>query len=83
MTHMSIREELQDVPTKRDWLGPFVAIFLAFVTYAIAAYTSYSANDKVISNRVSVVETQQQNDGKRLERMEFKLDQVLSALGKR
>ena len=51
---------------------------------ALSAFTGYTHNDKDISNRVSVVETQQRNDGlrqdstdKRLQRIEDKVDRLL------
>lgn len=58
------------------------AILIALLSLVLSAYSGYSHNDKQIEHRLSVVETQQQNDGPRLERMENKLDKLVEwALG--
>jgi hypothetical protein len=64
---------LDRVPTKRDWLLPLV---LAGLSFAVTAYASYSSNDKATATRITVVETQQKNDDRRLERIETKIDKM-------
>lgn len=64
---------------KKEWFVVALAIF----SLAVSSFVGYSNNDKAISERVSVVETQQRNDGARLERIERKLDSVLDELRRR
>jgi hypothetical protein len=66
-----IRERLNEVPTKRDWLIPVV---LALLSLAASAFANYNDNDKNLTSRIAVVENQQKNDTQRLERIETKLD---------
>lgn len=65
---------LDRVPTKRDWIVP---VLLALMALAVSAYAGYSSTDKEMASRISVVETQQKNDGQRLERIEDKIDRLL------
>lgn len=65
---------LDRIPTKRDWIVPVV---LALASFAISAFAAYSGNDKVLTSRVTAVETQQLNDTRRLERIEDKVDRLL------
>jgi hypothetical protein len=57
------------------WILP---LGIALISLAVSGWSSYSHNDKAVAQRISVVETQQTSDGKRLDRMEDKLDQILS-----
>lgn len=66
--------ELDRIPNKRDWILPIV---IALLSLAVSAYAGYSHNDKELAQRISVVETQQKNDGKGLERIENKVDRLL------
>ena len=65
---------LDRVPTKRDWIIP---VGIAVMSMALSAYAAYSGNDKVLTSRVTAVETQQINDTRRLERIEDKVDRLL------
>lgn len=61
-----------------------VAILVALLSLAVSAYAGYAHNDKDISNRVSVIETQQKNDGATIQRVEGKVDRLVEwALGKK
>ena len=53
-----------------------VAVALALAGFAISAYAAYSHNDKETAQRITVVETQQRNDGKTIERVENKVDLI-------
>ena len=70
-----IRERYLDrVPTKRDWIVP---IAIATASLAASAFANYNSTDKETASRISIVETQQKNDGQRLERIEGKIDRLL------
>lgn len=61
-----------------------LTIALAILSLAMSTYAAYSHNDKAIEHRLTVVETQQQVDAGRLERMENKIDRLVEwALGKK
>lgn len=60
-----------------EWLATSA---IAVAGFAISTYHAYTRNDKELSNRVSIVENQQTNDGARLERIENKVDKVLDHL---
>ena len=60
-----------------------VAIVLALLSLAVAAYGGYARNDKGIAERLTGVEVQQRNDAERVQRIEAKLDRLMDwALGK-
>jgi len=72
------KTELDRVPTKRDWLVPFLSsLVLALMSLAFSAYAGYNNNDKVTAGKVSAMENQQKNDGQRLDRIENKIDRLL------
>ena len=62
---------------KRDHLIP---VLLVVASLVLSGYVAYTNNDKAITGRVIAVETQQKNDGSRLERIEAKLDRLLEAI---
>jgi hypothetical protein len=64
-------------PTRRDWLLPLAMAGLSLV---VSGWVNYSSNDKITIGRVVAVETQQKNDGQRLERIENKLDKILERI---
>jgi peptidoglycan hydrolase CwlO-like protein len=68
--------ELDRVPSKRDWLPIFAAILLALFSLSVSGWAAYSSNDKANVQRIQAVETQQKNDGNRLDRIENKIGQV-------
>ena len=73
---------LDTIPTKRDWVAPFVAgAILSLVSFGMSAYTSYNSNDKTLDRRVTTVEvkidTQVKSMDDRLNRIENKVDRVL------
>lgn len=57
-----------------------MALGLAGVSLLVSAWVGYVKNDTTLVSRISVVETQQKNDGSKLERMENKLDRILEKL---
>jgi hypothetical protein len=60
----------------------YVAIVIALLSLFLSAFVGYSHNDRDISNRVSVIETQQKNDGATIQRVESKVDRLVEwALG--
>jgi len=64
---------------RSDW----VAIGIAMLSLLLAGWAGYAHNDKEISNRVAVVETQQKNDSDRLQRMEAKIDRLIEWMANR
>jgi peptidoglycan hydrolase CwlO-like protein len=64
---------LDRTPTKRDWILPLA---IAGLSITMSAFAAYNNNDKAITSRVVVIETQQKNDGARLERIENKIDKL-------
>lgn len=64
---------LTSIPTKRDWIVP---LSLALLSACLGAYNAYNNNDKAITGRVLVVETQQKNDSQRLEHIDQQLDKL-------
>lgn len=54
-----------------------LSILLSAISLLGTGFIAYSQNDKSISNRISVVETQRAEDAKRLERIENKVDRLL------
>lgn len=56
------------------WLVPIVLSIISMLGSSLVVYTN---NDKAISNRLTTVETQQDADSARLERMENKLDRLI------
>lgn len=72
------KTDLEAVPTKKDWIAPFIAgLLLSLFSLAMSAYASYNRTDKSVEHRVTVVETRQETDGQRLERIENKVDRIL------
>jgi len=65
---------LTRIPVKRDWV---LTLVIAGLSVLLSAYVAYSNNDKAITSRVVVIETQQKNDEQRLERIENKVDRIL------
>lgn len=70
-------------PSSTVWLSLGTALF----SLALSGYTSYNANDKSLSNRLTAVETLQKADhemreilNSRLDRIETKVDKVLTRL---
>jgi hypothetical protein len=68
--------ELDRVPNKRDWAPILVTIIIAGLSLVVSGLTAYSKNDTALSNRVSVVETQQRADDGRLDRIEHTVDSM-------
>lgn len=68
-----VRERLNKVPTKLDWLLPLA---LALLSLAVSGWSNYNRTDREMSNRVTAVETQQRNDGLQLERIERRVERV-------
>jgi hypothetical protein len=73
---MSAHFDLDRVPSKRDWAPILVTVIIAGFSLIVSGFTAYTRNDSQTTSRISVVETQQQNDASRLNRIELKLDQV-------
>ena len=57
-------------------LSPLVALIIALVSLLVSAWGGYAYNDKVISERVTAVETQQKDDGQSINRVEQKIDTI-------
>lgn len=68
------------VPTKRDWAPILVPVGIALLSLVISAWTGYTSSDKELNRRITTVETQQKNDGSRLERIENKVDRILERI---
>lgn len=59
-------------------IGPLMPIILAVISMVLSGYITYNNNDKSIASRLSVVETNRENDVERLNRIEMKIDRLLS-----
>jgi hypothetical protein len=74
---MIIKTDLDRVPTKREWIVPIaIATISGVISLGVAGYVGYTSNDKELAVKVGQVETQQRNDGDRLNRIEIKVDSV-------
>lgn len=62
---------------KREW---FIPIALALVSLLVSGWVSYNNTDRITASRIAVVETQQHNNERRLERIENKVDRLLDAM---
>ena len=72
-----IKTDLNGVPTKREWIVPLaIAIATGVLSLVVSAYVGYSSNDKVLAVKVGQVETQQKNDGDRLNRIENNINNI-------
>lgn len=60
-----------------QWFVPFIVSLAALLG---SAYSTYSNNDKELTQRIAIVETQQKNDTPRLGRIEDKVDRILDKL---
>lgn len=64
--------------TNPGWIVPFIVLLLSLL---VAGFSAYSHNDKELSNRITAVETVQQeqkeNVNKRLDRIENKIDRLI------
>lgn len=54
-----------------SWLVP---VLIALSSLVVSGWVGYGSNDKDMSNRVTAVEVQQENDGKHLEHIEQRFD---------
>ena len=64
---------------RRDY-STLAAVAIAVLSFLVSAYVGYSHNDKETASRISVVETQQKNDGATIQRIEGKVDTLDSKL---
>ena len=64
---------------RRDY-STIASVILAMLALLVSAYAGYSHNDKETTSRISVVETQQKNDGATIQRIEGKVDTLDSKL---
>lgn len=62
---------LSKIPTRADWIVPFI---IAFLSLLMSGYVGYTKTDKDMSNRVTAVETRQTDQDKRMDRIETMLD---------
>jgi CHASE1-domain containing sensor protein len=69
--------KLDVVPTKRDWVPVLIPIMLALLSLVITGFISYNRTDKQVEHRVTVIETKQDYNDIRLERIENKVDKIL------
>ena len=58
---------------RRDY-STIASVILAMLAFLVSAYAGYSSNDKETAQRITVVETQQKNDGAAINRIEGKVD---------
>lgn len=70
-------------PSTKNAAQIVVAIALALLSLVVSAYSGYTHDDKKTGERITAVETQQLNDGRRLERIEDKVDKVLDVVATR
>lgn len=71
---------LDSPPTRQfDW-KPFLGVLLAVVSLLISGFLGYTNSDKAVASRITAVETQQENDNRRLDRIENKVDAILYEL---
>ena len=63
-------------PNTKNFAPLVLAVVLALLSLVVSAFTGYTSNDRATGERVTHVETQQENDGKRLDRMELKIDRT-------
>lgn len=57
-----------------------IPALIALSSFAMSGYIAYTANDKGTSNRLTAVETKQQSDAARQDRIENKLDWIINYL---
>ena len=66
---------------RRDY-STIASVILAMLAFLVSAYAGYSHNDKETAQRITVVETQQKNDGAAINRIEGKVDTLDNKLDK-
>ncbi len=59
----------------------WVSVGLALLSAMCAGYSEYNHNDRDIIQRVSVLESHRSDDSSRLDRIENKLDQLITYFG--
>lgn len=63
------------------WTKELIAtIVIAVLSLALSAFASYTTNDKETNSRVVKIETRQEDDAHRLDRIENKLDRIFEVL---
>lgn len=62
--------------TRSNWVA-VAAFLLSLLAFLINGMRSYGDDSSALKQRISVVETQQQNANQRMERMENKIDRIL------
>lgn len=62
----------------KDKVSLLLPITLALLSLAVAAYTGYNSNDKDLTSRVVALEVEQSHSQKAVERIEQKVDRILS-----
>lgn len=62
------------VPVNTTWIVP---VALAVLSLAMSSWSSYTNQDRITSQRITVVETNRRNDNARLDRIENKVDELL------
>lgn len=72
--------QLSRIPTKRDWIIPFI---IAGASMVMSAYATYTHNDRDLSNRVTALESHRQDDAQKLDHIQSQVDKLVDwALGK-
>lgn len=61
---------------KSNWIA-VAAFLLSLFAFLLGGMRSYGDDASALKQRISVVETQQQNANQRMERMENKIDRIL------
>lgn len=57
-----------------------ISIVIALISLIVSGYTGYSKNDKSVAQRITAVEIKEQDTASRLERMDTKLDTLLTEI---
>jgi hypothetical protein len=71
------RLSLGGVSVSTTWL---IAVMMGLLGWIVSGYVGYTNNDKIVAARITALETHREDDSARLQRLEAKLDTLLTIL---